>query len=412
MHNFPCGRAEGNHWGPALAPLRTRAGTLYHFSLHASDPQDPTGGSRRDTGHTFVCGPTGSGKTVFMGFLICLLDHLGTTQVLFDKDCGLEVLVHALDGVYLPLRRGQSTGCNPLQLGDGERERAFLRRWLLMLIERPGRPVSVGDEAEIDDALIGLLALPPLSRRLTRLLEFLDPTRPDGPHARLRPWCEGAGGALAWVFDAEEDVIGGRLEETRLTGFDMTEILQDPVVRVPLTAYLFERVDRLLDGRRLVAWIDEFSKLIGSAEFAELAADGTKTWRKRNGVMAFATQSPNDILTSPVARALVEQTPTKVLFPNPDAARDDYVDGMGLTPREYDLLRTGLTPGSRQFLIRQGRDAVIAELDLRGLEEELRVISGRTATVEVVRDLIKRHGAVAADWLPHFLPPLSQEMPT
>jgi type IV secretion system protein VirB4 len=409
MHDYPNGRADGNHWGRALAELRTRAGTLYHFSLHASDPRDPTGGSRRDTGHTFVCGPTGSGKTVFIGFLVCLLDTNGATQVLFDKDCGLEVLVRALDGVYLPLKRGRSTGCNPLQIGDGERERAFLRRWLLMLIERAGRSVSVRDEAELDDALIGVLALPTNARRLSRLLEFLDPTNPDGPYARLRPWCESAGGALAWVFDAPSDAIGGQLHASRLIGFDMTEILQDPIVRAPLTAYLFERIDGLLDGRPLVAWIDEFSKLIGSEEFAELAADGTKTWRKRNGVMAFATQSPNDILHSRVARSLVEQTPTKILFPNPDAALDDYIEGMGLSEREYELLHTELTPGSRRFLIRQGRDAVVAELDLRGLEDELRVISGRTATVDEVRALIEKYGASASQWLHYFIPPDPEE---
>jgi type IV secretion system protein VirB4 len=410
MHDYPGGRADNNHWGRSLAQLRTRAGTLYHFSLHASDPRDPSGGSRRDTGHTFVCGPTGSGKTVFIGFLVCLLHCNGATQVLFDKDCGLEVLVRALDGVYLPLKRGVSTGCNPLQIGHDERHRAFLRRWLLMLIERPGRTVSVRDEAELDDALVGLLALPIPARRLSRLLEFLDPTNPDGPHARLRPWCESAGGALAWAFDAPTDVIGGQLHASPLVGFDMTEILQDPIVRTPLTAYLFERIDELLDGRPLVAWIDEFSKLIGSHEFAELAADGTKTWRKRNGVMAFATQSPNDILHSPVARSLVEQTPTKILFPNPDAAIDDYVDGMGLSEREYQLLRTELNPGSRRFLIRQGRDGVVAELDLRGLEDELRVISGRTATVEEVRALIHKYGARASQWLPYFLPTDPEEM--
>jgi len=409
MHDYPSGRAEGNHWGRSLAQLRTRAGTLYHFSLHASDPRDPSGGSRRDTGHTFVCGPTGSGKTVFIGFLVCLLDANGATQVLFDKDCGLEVLVRALDGVYLPLRRGQTTGCNPLQIGEGERERAFLRRWLLMLIERAGRGVSVRDEAELDDALVGLLALPPHARRLSRLLEFLDPTNLDGPHARLRPWCESAGGPLAWAFDAPTDAIGGQLQASRLIGFDMTEILQDPLVRAPLTAYLFERIDGLLDGRPLVAWIDEFSKLIGSDEFAELAADGTKTWRKRNGVMAFATQSPNDILHSRVARSLVEQTPTKILFPNPDAALNDYVEGMGLSEREYQLLRTELTPGSRRFLIRQGRDAVVAELDLRGLEDELRVISGRTATVDEVRALMEKYGASASQWLHYFISPDTEE---
>ena len=56
---------------------------------------------RRDTGHTFICGPTGSGKTVFLGFCLCLLVKQGATQVVFDKDRGLEILVRALGGQYL-----------------------------------------------------------------------------------------------------------------------------------------------------------------------------------------------------------------------------------------------------------------------------------------------------------------------
>ena len=59
FHNYPCGRATGNHWGDALALLMTSARSPYYFSLHASDPKDPDGGSRKDTGHTFICGPTG-----------------------------------------------------------------------------------------------------------------------------------------------------------------------------------------------------------------------------------------------------------------------------------------------------------------------------------------------------------------
>ena len=67
FHNFPSGRAHGNHWGDALALLVTSARSPYYFSLHASDPKDPEGGSRKDTGHTFICGPTGSGKSVLIG---------------------------------------------------------------------------------------------------------------------------------------------------------------------------------------------------------------------------------------------------------------------------------------------------------------------------------------------------------
>jgi hypothetical protein len=95
--------------------LPARARPIY-FSLHASDPGDPDGGSRKDTGHTLICGPTGSGKTVFIGFLIAMLDRQGVTQVVFDKDRGLEILVRALGGEYLPLKNGAPTGFNPLQL--------------------------------------------------------------------------------------------------------------------------------------------------------------------------------------------------------------------------------------------------------------------------------------------------------
>ena len=123
FHNYPTGRASGNHWGDALALLCTSARSPYHFSLHASDPADPDGGSRKDTGHTFICGPTGSGKTVFIGFLMTLLARQGATQVMFDKDRGLEILVRALGGEYLPLRNGVPTGFNPLQLPRHPAER-------------------------------------------------------------------------------------------------------------------------------------------------------------------------------------------------------------------------------------------------------------------------------------------------
>ena len=54
-------------------------------------------------------------------------------------------------------------------------------------------------------------------------------------------------------------------------------------------------------------------------------------------VMCLATQSASDVLESPISRTIVEQTPTKVFFPNPDASADDYIEGFGLTEREFKL---------------------------------------------------------------------------
>ncbi|MCJ7453327.1 MAG: VirB4 family type IV secretion/conjugal transfer ATPase, partial [Steroidobacteraceae bacterium] len=125
-------------------------------------------------------------------------------------------------------------------------------------------------------------------------------------------------------------------------------------------------------------------------------------WRKLNAVAAFATQSPSDVLMSPIARTLVEQTPTKVFFPNVEAQRLEYVDGFGLSEREYELVGRELTPGSRRFLLKQGFQGVVCELDLKGFDFELDVISGRAESVQLVERLIGDLGEEPEDWLPAF----------
>jgi len=407
FHNYPAGRAVGNHWGDALTMLVTSARSPYYFSLHASDPSDPDGGSRKDTGHTMICGPTGSGKTVFIGFLIAMLSEQGVTQVIVDKDRGLEILVRALGGEYFPLKNGAPSGFNPLQLAATPSNIEFLKSWLRELCT-PGASAtaaanSVRELADLDQALRGTLALEPSARRLSRLIEFLDPTDPEGIHARLSRWCAGSRGEYAWVFDNPDDNLAERLSGSPVVGFDVTEFLDNPSIRAPITLYLFHLVRQMLDGRRLVCWMDEFWRLLADPAFESFAKDGPKTWRKLNGVMCLATQSTGDVLESPISRTLIEQTPTKVFFPNPDADLEEYTVGFGLTHQEFRLLKEELEPGSRMFLVKQSRHSVVCQLDLKGFDSFLKVISGRAAEIARVNDLVAARGAEPDGWLPSFM---------
>jgi type IV secretion system protein VirB4 len=406
FHNYPTGRATGNHWGDALCTFVTSARSPYHFSLHASDPTDPDGGSRKDTGHTLICGPTGSGKTVFIGFLIATLDRRDVTQVVFDKDRGLEILVRALGGEYLALKNGVPTGFNPLQLPGTPANVEFLKVWLLSLSAGPSaspRAGSVRETADLEQALRGTLTLEPTARRLSRLVEFLDPTDPEGLHARLARWCETCRGDYAWVFDNPADTVVPRLEGRPVIGFDVTEFLDHPLTRSPITLYLFHLVRQLLDGRRLVCWMDEFWRLLADPAFESFAKDGPKTWRKLNGVMCLATQSPSDVLDSPISRTLVEQTPTKVFFPNAAANFQEYTQGFGLTEREFRLIKDQLEPGSRMFLVKQAHHSVVCQLDLKGFGAELAVISGRADGVRRMHQLISAVGPEPQAWLTEFM---------
>jgi type IV secretion system protein VirB4 len=204
------------------------------------------------------------------------------------------------------------------------------------------------------------------------------------------------------VFDNRDDALVPVLDAAPLVGFDVTDFLDNPTTRGPVTQYLFHLVRSRLDGRRLVVWMDEFSKLLADRAFESFARDGLKTWRKLEGVAVFATQSASDVLQSPIARTLVEQTATKIFFPNVDADEREYREGFGLSEQEFRLIKEELDPGARDCLVRQGPQSVVCELDLRGFEDELAVISGRAANVALMHRLIDALGPDPAAWLPPF----------
>lgn len=401
-HNYPVGRATGNHWGDAMAVFVSNAKSNYYFSLHASDPKDPNGGSKKDVAHTFLCGQTGSGKTVLIGFMIAMLRKQNVTQVIFDNDYGLEILIRALGGCYLTIQNKKRTGFNPLQLDPTPNNTEFMSQWLQRLVYRADKPLTERERKNLEHALQGTLALEQQYRRLSRLLEFLDVRDPEGLYARLSKWCEDTGGEYAWVFDNERDSVIEIMGQNATIGFDITDFLKNPVTCTPITLYLFHLTNSLMDGRRLICWMEEFSRSISDSAFQEFGKDGLERARKKNAGFVFVTQSPSTVLDSPIARTIAEQTATKIFIPNEEARPEEYIDGFGLSEREYLLIKQELEPGSRQFLIKQGHSSVVCELDLKGFNFELDVISGRTHNVEIVRDIISQIGDNPVNWLPVF----------
>jgi type IV secretion system protein VirB4 len=387
FHTHPAGRASGNHWGDAVALLRTSAGSPFHFSFHVGD-----------LGHTFICGPSGSGKTVVQNFMLAQLERLGAQQVFIDKDRGGELFVRASGGTYLTLRNGQPTGFAPFRALDyTPANRAFLGALVRRLVAAPDRPLSPADTRAIDAAVLALAPLPPEQRSLSALRSLLGQRDAGGIGARLDRWRQG--GPLGWALDNDADALA---LDARLLGFDMTHLLDNAEVRTPVMMYLFHRITALADGRRLVVDIDEFWKALGDEAFRGLAEDGLKTWRKQNAFMVFGTQSPADVLRTPIAHTILEQCATKIFLPNPHAAERDYVAGFGLSRREFELVRTELVPEARQFLIKQGPNSVVAELRLDGLDDELAILSGRASAVDLLDRLRAEHGDDPARWLGPF----------
>lgn len=387
FHTFPAGQANGNHWDEAIALLKTSARSPYFFNFH-----------KGDLGHTLIIGPSGGGKTVLLNFLMAQAEKTGARQIFIDKDRGAQIFVQASGGTYLALHNGIATGFSPLKaLTDCAPDKSFLSLFIRQLVRADGKPISVQEERRIEDGINAVMKLPVADRSLSALRSMLGMKDASGVGARLEKWT--SEGSLGWVFDNSDDSM---TLDARFIGFDMTDFLDNADIRTPVMLYLFHRIDLALTGERMIICIDEFWKALGDEAFRRFAQDGLKTYRKRNALMVFATQSPADALKSDISHSILEQVATKIMLPNPFGARRDYVDGFALSEAEFKLVREDLSPESHKFLVKQGHDSVVVELDLSGLDDALAVLSGRAETTAQVDEIIAEVGSDPAAWLPLF----------
>eukprot|EP01035_Chromulina_nebulosa_P002771 gene2771-3774_t len=97
------------------------------------------------------------------------------------------------------------------------------------------------------------------------------------------------------------------------------------------------------------------------------------------------------------ASAIIEQAATQIFMTNPKARAVDYIEGFGLTPHEYEIVRT--LPD----------DAVGARLNLTGEREILTILSGRERTVRLLDEIRAERGDDPADWIPRACPSLAPD---
>jgi len=403
FHNFPTGRINNNQWGDAVMMFKTTASSPYFFNFHRTEVVNgKIDKNHRDLANTMVVGKSGGGKTVLEMMMLAQatkFDQEGdpATFILFDKDLGASVGVRALGGKYYPLKKGVASGFAPLKLEPTKANISFLDKFVRKLVYRADMPLSPAQEKELINALHGVMEQPIEDRSLDLLLQYLDPTDPSGFAARLSKWC--SHGATGWLFDNKADSFS--LTGSNIYAFDVTEFIEDDALNVLVSMYLFHKIEGLMDGRRIAIFMDELWKLLVDDYFEDLIENKLKTIRKQNGFLVTFTQSPKDTLRSKISHSLVEQTATKIFLTNPQASREDYVDGFKLTNREYELIRS-FGEHSRQCLIKQGENSVVVELDLKGFDDELAVLSSNTATANLVEELVEELGEDPKNWLPEF----------
>lgn len=405
LHNFELGKRSGNPWGNALTMFRTPAKQPFYLNLH----QAVFGRNRQgemDSGNTFMCGMTGAGKSVLMGFIFSQVTKVPKLRgLLFDKDRGNEPLIRALGGVYRQLKRGQPTGFNPFQWEATPRTMKFVEQLMVQCCLRGDDDVlDVRSESILSDAVRRVFASPQREhRRISLLLQLVE--QHSDLAQRLSKWCrtQRATGANAWVFDNAIDTTN--FDGNSIFAFDYTEFLGDPECGPVILSYILEAADTLLNGDPFIYVMEEFAKMVSakSQTLVEFARDKQTTIRKLNGLGIFVTQSPSQVNQYPIGATLREQCVTQIYLPNPAADAADYVEGFKLTPTEFETVK-GFALESRTFLVKQGDRSTVCQLDLGGFDDELAILSGTLESVQVLDEVRAELGSDDPDvWMPLFL---------
>ncbi|RRS01167.1 VirB4 family type IV secretion/conjugal transfer ATPase [Aquabacterium soli] len=416
MHNFDLGKRGGNPWGEAIAVLQTPARQPFYLNLH----QMVLGRNRlgeKDPGNTFICGMTGTGKSVLLGFLVTLLlKVLGLRVLFFDKDRGAEILIRRLGGRYRQLQRGQPTGFNPFQWAPTESNIKFTEQLVMQCARRsPNEALPIEVENQIITSVRRVFSLPAKeARRISAIMQLVGENSEVGQ--RLAKWCrtQTRQGANAWVLDNAVDTTD--FSGSNLFGFDYTAFLEDEEVGPIILAYILEAANSLIDGKPFVYVMEEFAKMVSakSQALVEFARDKQTTIRKLNGLGVFVTQSPSQLDPNrfPIGSTIREQCVTQIYLPNPGADYADYVENFKLTETEFDTIKN-LAPDSRCFLVKQGERSTVCSLDLYGFTDELEILTGTPESVELceaVRKELKTDDPEV--WAPVFLERLKHQKHT
>ncbi len=421
LYNFPAGKLHGNRWGDAVTVFRTAHGTPYFFNFHYED-----------NGHTFIVGPYGAGKTVLMNFLISEAMKIHPKLFFFDQQRGSEIFLRAIGGQYQRLRlvgdRKKRLRFNPLQLADSPENRAFLQSWLTLLITDGNEVLEaryLNDDVRhrLAQLVDHAMNLPVAKRQLSEVIEAFFPLRgktrspaeleeeamrrvmqglsadasDETLEERLSAWV--AEGTYAALFDNAAD--DWQLDEGRVFGLDMTEMVEARRPVAPLMFYLLHRIEEQLDGSPCLVVLDEAWALIDNAMFRTRLHDWLARMRAKNAVVIFATESIQKAEQSPLTQALSDEIETKIFLPNPAASPEGYAHVFGLRPEEFAML-SGMESARRQFLLKHNVDAVVAELNLAGMTDALATLAAKTETLAMMEGVMLDAGQDVANWYPVF----------
>ncbi len=373
---------------PPLLYGATTGNTPFRLSLHVDD-----------VGHTFIAGPTGSGKSALLALLAAQHMRYENARVFaFDKGLSLLALTMACGGAhYEPGADSSTLAFAPLsRIDESPSERAWAGEWIEGLCVLQGLNVTINQRNAIHAAIEALAQSGDDTKR--GLTEFANTVQNLEIRDALHFYASNK------MLDAHEDSL--ELTGSRFSVFEIEQLLgSGNKIAAPVLLYLFHRIEKSLDGSPTLIILDEAWAMLDHPLFAAKIREWLKVLRKANAAVVFATQSLADLQNNPLRPVLMESCPTKILLPNTEAMSENlrplYRD-LGLNEWQTRLLRNS-TPKSDYYVVTpNGRRRITLAVGPVALAF---IGASDKKSLARIRELAKTHGdRWTVEWLRERLP--------
>lgn len=351
VHGIYTGRPQNDYLSeqlntpiPALAKFETKEQATFDFNFHVAD-----------LGHTLVAGPSRSGKSAFVNFLISQWMRYPRSRVfVFDKDQSNLITCLKNGGVYMDYASEDGMPLNPIQNLETASDVEWLGQWLEQLLSTK-EPLNSEESIELAACVQRMMAVPEEFRRLSVLGEHF--TGPQAPalRNRLAIWTTGI---WAKFFSAKED----KFQLSRYTTIAMDEVT-NMELKAPARAflsYMFHRIEKSLDGSPTLIYLEEAWFAFEDPVFSDRLKQWLKRLAKKNVIVVMATQSAFESQDSASFSSIIDNVPTLILLPHPKAStfKDFYRKNFQIDPYQVEELQK-LTPKRDYYVIQNGIPKVI-----------------------------------------------------
>jgi type IV secretion system protein VirB4 len=389
LSSSPVG-VQNSDWGPGpLVVFPSSSGSPYMFQFHVS-------GAPAAVGHTLTIGPTGGGKTTLFSFLIAMsLRHDKLKAFFFDRNRGAEIFTLATGGKYLTfdtktrdqVAAGFKTNLNPFKMDDTPENRAFLRRWLMIL--------SGQNDAQSLDEIARAVAINydylDESQRKLKNLWVANFASDGNMRPALKKWVDDL--QYGGVFNEDADTLD---LFSRLTTFDFTDILQDETLAPAVISYILHQINTttLAAGNPALIMIDETAPMLENKMFRDNFIVGLQEGRKNRQAYMAAFQRANVLDKLGIGDVVRGQAQTILFFRNPAADASDY-QYWNLNPLELAFIQGRAYPNLKRAVLLSrpvNNESVILNTELGGLGNLLHLFESGRSSVLLAEDLYKQFG--------------------